>query len=131
MDLQTTLSAAEQAVKTIFKSMTDDMQMCVQNCAQCSQVCEQMIQHCLTEGGAHAETRHIRLLQDCSDICALSARSMIRESSFHRMICEVCSEACFACAQDCERFAEDDLMKTCADVCRRCAESCQKMSVAH
>ncbi len=131
MDLQSSIGTASQALKSIFKGMTDDMQMCIENCTQCSQVCEQLIQHCLMKGGAHAELRHIRLLQDCVDICTLSARFMNRESAFHHKTCETCAEVCLACAQDCERFHDDEMMSACADVCRRCAESCQKMSFAH
>ena len=131
MDLQSTLGAAGQAVKTIFKGMTDDMQMCIQNCTQCSQICEQLVQHCLSKGGMHAEAQHIRILQDCSEVCALSAGFMLRNSNFHSRTCGVCAEICLACAKDCEQFNDDEMMKACAEVCRRCAESCQEMSMAH
>jgi len=131
MDLQSALGSANQVIKTFFKGMTDDMQMCIQNCIQCSQVCEQVLQHCLEKGGMHSELRHIRLLQDCSEICSLSAKFMIRGSEFHTRTCGICAEVCLACALDCERMGEDDMMKACADVCRRCADTCQKMSVAH
>src|SRR6476469_6264155 len=98
MDLQSTLGTANQTFRTFFKGMTDDMQMCIQNCLQCSQVCEQMIQHCLGKGGVHSEASHIRLLQDCADICALSAKFMMRKSDLHTRTCSVCAEVCLACA---------------------------------
>lgn len=131
MDLQSTLGSSEQFFKTFFKSMTDDMQMCIQNCIQCSQVCEQMVQHCLKKGGPHSEPGHIRLLQDCTEICQTSAHFMIRESSYHTQTCQVCADICLACATDCERLGDDDMMKMCADVCKRCAQTCQKMSARH
>jgi hypothetical protein len=131
MDFQSALGSAEQTFKIFFKGMTDEMQMCIQNCLQCSQVCEQMIQHCLKQGGKHSEASHILLLQDCADICAVSAKFMIRESNLHPRMCGVCAEACRTCAQDCERMPDDEMMKMCADVCRRCAETCQKMASTH
>ncbi|MEZ0390943.1 MAG: four-helix bundle copper-binding protein [Pseudobdellovibrionaceae bacterium] len=131
MNLQAAMTSSEEFIKNFFQSMTEDMQMCIQNCVQCSQVCEQMIQHCLMKGGNHAELRHIRLLQDCSEICRVSADFMIRESHFHIRTCETCAEVCLACAADCERLLDDELMRVCADVCRNCAETCQKMSLRH
>jgi hypothetical protein len=35
-----------------------------------------------------------------------------------------------ACAKDCDRFGDDELMRRCADMCRRCAESCREMAAA-
>ena len=131
MDMQSKISSATQSFKIMFQGLTDEMQMCIQNCIQCHQVCLHLIQHCLQKGGAHAEPAHIRLLQDCAQICSTSADFMIRGSDIHGRTCAVCAEACLACAADCERFADDEMMKNCAEICRRCAESCQKMASTH
>lgn len=131
MELQSAMGTAQQAFKNILKSVTDDMQMCIQNCTLCAQTCEQVIQHCLSKGGMHAEQAHIRLLQDCMDSCLMSAKFMVRGSEFHSQFCGTCAQVCHACARDCERMSDDEMMKMCADVCRRCAESCQKMAAAH
>lgn len=131
MNMQSAIGSFQQFSKTFFKAMTDDMQMCIQNCIQCSQVCEHMVQHCLTKGGAHASPEHIRLLQDCAEICQLSAHFMIRDSNFHMRTCQTCAEICSACAEDCQRLGDDEMMKMCADVCSRCAETCQKMATSH
>lgn len=131
MDMQSTIGTTGQAFKNIFRGLTDEMQMCIQNCMQCHQVCEQMIRHCLEKGGRHAESSHIRILQGCAQICAVSADFMIRQSTLHPRTCAVCAEACLACAADCERMSEDQMMQMCAEICRRCADSCQKMAVHH
>lgn len=131
MELQSNLGTTNQAFKNIFKGLTDEIQMCIQNCTECFQVCEQMIQHCLKKGGAHAEPAHLKILQDCADICAVSAKFMIRNSDLHHRTCSVCAEACLACAEDCDRLGDDEMMRLCADLCRRCAESCQKMATHH
>jgi hypothetical protein len=125
MDMQSTIGTANQGFKNILKGLTDEMQMCIQNCIECHQACEQMIQHCLKKGGMHAEANHIRILQDCSQICAVSADFMLRQSDLHTQTCGVCAQACMTCAEDCEQMSDDEMMKMCAEICRRCADSCQ------
>jgi hypothetical protein len=117
--------------KNFFSEFSNEMQECIQNCIECHQVCLRMIQHCLKEGGAHAEPSHIRLLQDCAEICATSANFMIRDSSFHHATCGACAELCRACDADCEKFGDDEMMRSCAEVCNRCADSCESMSKSH
>ena len=131
MDLQSNIGTVGAAFKQVLHGLTDEMQACIQNCIQCHQICLHMVQHCLTKGGAHASPDHIKLLQDCAQICAVSADFMIRESSLHSRTCGVCAEACLACAADCEKFPDDEMMKSCAEICRRCAETCSKMATHH
>ncbi len=106
-----------------------DMQRCIDDCLACFRACTETIQHCLQKGGRHAEAAHIRLLQDCADVCELSAELMMRRSELHARTCAVCAEACQRCAEGCERLADDDHMRRCAQICRRCAESCRHMSM--
>jgi hypothetical protein len=113
----------------IMQSLSRDMQECVDNCVNCHAICVQTTAHCLELGGKHAAPEHIRLLQDCAQICATSADFMLRGSELHHRTCGVCAEACRACAEDCERMAgSDEMMRQCAEQCRRCAESCQRMA---
>lgn len=111
-------------------AISEKMQECIDNCQHCAQVCLEMVPHCLTMGGPHAEPNHIRLLLDCADICQTSANFMSRGSDFHRRTCAVCAEVCEACADDCARFTDDPEMQRCADVCRTCAASCREMAGA-
>jgi hypothetical protein len=105
------------------------MRECIRNCQECHAVCLETLQHCLTMGGEHAAAKHIRLLEDCAQICAASADFMLRTSHFHTRTCGVCAEICAHCAEECERLAgADALMKQCAEICRRCAKSCGQMA---
>lgn len=113
-----------------FTKMDEQMQKCIESCTRCAIYCEHMTQHCLKKGEQHAEATHIRLLQDCADICATSARFMARDSNLHYRTCELCAEVCFACADDCERIADDEMMEKCVEICRDCAESCQQMAAS-
>lgn len=131
MAMQTQIGTSNESFKNIMSEHSTDMQECIQDCIQCAQVCEQVIQHCLDMGGKHAESSHIKFLQDCAEVCLTSAHFMIRESDLHPEICGVCADACEACADDCESFSDDETMMNCAVVCRQCATSCQKMASQH
>lgn len=108
-----------------------EMQQCIENCQNCHAVCLETISHCLQTGGEHASAEHIKLLQDCVQICQTSADFMLRMSDYHPQTCGVCADVCEACADECEKMATGDaaeFMQRCADACRKCAESCRRMS---
>lgn len=107
--------------------LSDEMQICIQNCIRCAQVCEQVIQHSLRRGEQYASEDHIRLLQDCAQVCHMAANFMNRDSYFHSKICEACAVICLACFVECERMGDDQIIRMCAETCRRCAESCNHM----
>lgn len=107
-----------------------EMQECITNCLTCSAVCEQTLQYCLKQGGKHAEPKHVLLLQDCIQICELSAHFMLRGSQRHTATCRACAEICEACAADCDAMGADEVMRQCADACRTCAASCRRMAAS-
>ncbi|MBI3652710.1 MAG: four-helix bundle copper-binding protein [Acidobacteria bacterium] len=105
-----------------------EMQNCIQACLECHRICVETLVHSLQTGGRQAEARHLRLLLDCAEICQTSANFMLRGSELHRRICAVCAEVCEWCAQSCDQFGEDDMMRACAETCRHCAQSCRTMA---
>lgn len=109
--------------------MSSDMQHCIDECTACHAICLRTIQHCLSMGGKHAELEHLRLMQDCVQICHASADFMLRGSPRHMHTCRACAVVCQQCAEDCERL-DGEQMKHCAQACRSCAESCSQMSGA-
>ena len=102
----------------------------IETALHCHTVCLETINHCLTTGGEHANPDHIKLLQDCAEICQTAANFMTRESALHAEICRTCAEVCERCAESCEQMPDDEMMRRCAEACRRCAESCREMSGA-
>lgn len=94
----------------------------------CSTVCQENIQHCLTKGGRHAQADHIGLLLDCAEICALTGTAMARGSGTHTELARVCASVCDSCARSCDGFGDDRDMQRCAEACRRCADSCRQMA---
>ena len=113
-----------------LNQVNSEMQQCIENCLDCHSICLNTVTYCLQKGGHHAEPAHIRLLQDCAEICQTSANYMLRGSDLHTRTCGVCAEVCERCAAECDRMGDDAQMKACADMCRRCAESCRLMSTA-
>jgi hypothetical protein len=105
-----------------------EMQKCIDSCTNCAAVCLETGTYCLEQGGKHAGSHHVGLLQSCADICETSARFMIRESELHTATCRACAVVCDACAKSCEQFGNDEMMSRCAEVCRECAESCREMA---
>lgn len=111
----------------LSQEASEVMDQCISDCLECSEVCFQSINYCLTKGGRHAEVGHISTLMDCADICEMSARWMNRGSGFSGHLCDICSQVCDECAESCEKLSDDEVMQDCVDVCRRCAESCRNM----
>ena len=110
--------------------ISDQMQECIKECANCHQICLSTSRHCLEKGGRHAEADHVTLLLDCAQVCATSADFMLRGSTLHAETCRACAVVCERCAQDCEKMGDDPMMRQCAETCRRCAKSCQQMAGA-
>ena len=110
--------------------MSEEMQQCIQDCLNCSSICQETLTYCLQQGGRHAEASHIRLLVDCAEIGQTSANFLLRMSDLHSGVCGVCADVCERCATDCEQFRDDAQMMACADACRRCAQSCRTMAGA-
>jgi len=108
--------------------MDADMRACIDACRACERVCRETIPYCRSKGGMHAEADHLRLMQDCVEICQTSASFMERLSPLHRFVCGACAEVCERCHEDCLRMGDDPRMAACAEACRRCAESCRHMS---
>jgi hypothetical protein len=108
--------------------LSPDVEACVQECTRCHHVCLESVSHCLEKGGSSAEPSHIRLLMDCSAICAASADFMLHSSDHYQSVCVVCAQVSEACAVACERLSDDLDMRECAAICRSCAESCRQVA---
>ncbi len=101
-----------------------DTNACIESCNACHRVCLETITACLQQGGEHANPAHLALLQDCAQVCAVSADFMIRGSDLHGRVCALCAEACERCAEACERLGGEQMLG-CAAACRRCAQMCR------
>lgn len=105
-----------------------DMARCISNCLNTQRACLEAISHCLEEFGTAHSGEHIQLMQACVETCNLSVRLMSMNSDFHQQACELCFEVCRACAEECERYADNEVMQRCAKACRQSELSCRGMA---
>ena len=110
------------------KSITAELQSCIDLCQHCHEICVETLTHCLEKGGDHAEPNHVGLMLDCAEICQTSANFMMRESNLHIEVCRACAAICARCAEDCAKFENDEEMALCAEACRACAAACREMA---
>lgn len=110
----------------VTRTGSPDLDRCIEDCHACATTCNATLQHCLEQGGKHAEWPHVTLLVDCAAICELAAGSISRSSPAHATVCRACADVCRACEKDCRAFTDDPIMQECADACARCAESCDR-----
>lgn len=109
---------------------TTAAEQCIERCLQCYKICLDTLHYCLRQGEEHAKPDHIFMLQDCAEICLMTADFLIRKSPNHAPLCEVCEYICNECAEDCERdeWHDDTQMIICAQTARDCANICKEMS---
>ena len=109
--------------------LPESMLQCIEHCRDCQRACMQTLTYCLQQGGRHAAANHIRLMIDCAEMCQTAANFMLRGSDLHVHVCAACADVCERCAEDCgAHFTNDLRMQACAEACRRCAESCRQMA---
>ena len=117
--------ASREVPPTIRRGTDFPMKEAIEACLDCHAMCVRMAMgYCLDQGGRHAESRHLRLMLNCAELCQTSANFMLSNSPLHAKVCAVCAEACEACAESCEALGD---MRECAEECRNCAESCRSM----
>src|SRR6266566_2800271 len=74
------------------------------------------------KGTNYANT--VRILLDCSEICATNAHFMMRNSPVYGSVWQACAQVCNHCAEVCDEIGEND----CANACRASAASCEQMA---
>ncbi len=100
------------------------VQRAIDDCKACHVICVQTIQYSIERGGPHVAPDHLRLLEDCAQLCQLSEDFMLRGSPISAAVCNLCADVCDQCAVSCT----DAQLRACADQCRRCAGSCRQMA---
>ncbi|MGZ3806423.1 MAG: four-helix bundle copper-binding protein, partial [Pseudobdellovibrionaceae bacterium] len=84
-----------------------DTAHCIRNCFSTHRVCLETLHYCLTQKRTHFQGRHIALLEMCAEACELAAKAMIADIQFHRQSCVLAFELSLACAEECEKYVED------------------------
>lgn len=122
------LAAPAAAHRRSVEGMAMPMSDCVDQCIASHRICLETAAYVTKQGGALATASLVAMLTDCAEICQTTANSMLRQSSFHRILCRACAETCARCAQECLRHADDQQMARCSATCKECAASCRMMA---
>jgi hypothetical protein len=100
----------------------------VTDCNEVRRLCVAARQHALAHGGDYTEARHLRLLSDCEEMCAISTDFMLRYSTSTSWCASACAQVCYQCAVSCARWRQDPVMDACADACARFGMLCQEIA---
>lgn len=92
-------------------------------CFECARYCEKTYAAALDMN----DTKLIRYLRDCADICYTCGQLCARDSQFMGALSKACADVCIACAELCET-KNMEIASKCAEVCRRCADACRSAS---
>ena len=101
---------------------------CLKACSDCADVCNETFHHCYMQvaQGKKEHAKALQLVSDCAEFCGLSASMIAKHSPLMAYSCHACTEACKACAAECDKFDSAE-MKACAKSCRDCEKSCLEM----
>jgi len=103
--------------------------VCAKACDDCARMCETCSSHCarlLTEGKKEHQIT-FQLCQDCAAVCDAAGRITAKDGPMSQLICAACADACKRCGDECEKHADDPMMKHCALECRKCEKVCREM----
>ena len=107
--------------------MNSNFEDCIAECLRCVLACESCASSCLEEQDVQMMANCIKLDRDCADMCALAARLMTRDSELAKGFCQLCAEACRACANECSKHEMEHCQK-CSEACLACANACEAMA---
>jgi hypothetical protein len=113
-----------------FRTPSNAMLDCIQNCTACEHLCLETLAWCQAQGGEFAKPKFLALLSLCADICGTSQRAMLGGSEAYVFLCDACSQVNQRCASACAEFADEPRLRACAAACANCARSCADMARA-
>lgn len=96
-----------------------EMQQAAQDCMACHEACMQTVQQCQQAGGKHGEAMHIQMMQDCAELCQVTAHFLQHGSPVATAVCNATAQVTQRCAMECEQMGDTD----CANACNNASSS--------
>lgn len=114
-------------------AMLERLAFCIAASTTCAQVCMSCTDAALSTPDFAALRRCARTADDCADICALTAKLLLRtRGRDHMVILDIlrgCVSACRICREECERHATVlQFCSVCVAACRVCEQSCAELA---
>jgi hypothetical protein len=102
--------------------LSSQMEDCIQDCFNSHAVCLDRAMSLLQKGKEYADP--VRMLLDCSEVCATNAHFLMRNSPVYGFVLQACAQVCTHCAEVCDELGEPD----CANACRASATSSEQLA---
>jgi hypothetical protein len=94
----------------------------------CRRACLDAVRWALDDDGPTLDDAQIGVLLDGAEVCETTIRFRRRNSTLHPRMCAACVAMCERCAELCQAFAADPVMRACGEACRRCADVCRELT---
>lgn len=91
----------------------------------CEAVCEYTGNAILSGREAYTRQKQLKLLRDCADICAETAKYISRYSKFDKQLAYLCAKICEKCGHHC-LMHPDALSQQCGRICLHCTKECRE-----
>src|SRR2546423_1412808 len=97
------------------KKLIEELYLCVAQCSDCY------------EAGSREKYKNntesfLKLVQECADICRLTAQLLEKKAANTNLFLKLCAEICEKCALECIKYKHLEHCEKCAEVCFRSAE---------
>ncbi|MBD1395096.1 four-helix bundle copper-binding protein [Mucilaginibacter glaciei] len=102
---------------------------CIAAGLACAVACNHCAISCLSEKDVKMMAKCIGLDLECAAVCRSAAELMSLGSNYSVQLCRICSDACKACAEECNKHDMKHCQE-CAAACRDCASACEAMAIA-
>lgn len=97
-------------------------------CQDCHDIClDILVNYCYVQGGEYTNPHHLKIMDDCIEICETTANFLRRNSEFSNEVCAPCASICYECANSCANLPSREMQK-CAEIARQCAQSCEQLA---
>lgn len=96
----------------------------------CAAVCEYTENAILSGAEVQSRRKQLKLLRDCADICAETAKYISRHSKFSKKLALLCAKICEKCGHHC-LMHPDAISQHCGRICLHCAKECRVYAGSH
>lgn len=101
-------------------------------CLNCYAACVEALPHCLMLGGRYAESKHVAVLQQCSEMARLTFFGIMNNSSFIQELTLLCAKMCKATISSCEDIDKvDPVLNRCIRACWECITVLSEKTPVH
>ncbi len=101
--------------------MYHQYKVCLEQYLKCATLCHHNV-YALLQEDAEKYKKCIQLSSECAVMCLAATQMLSLGSHIAREVAGLCSQACHACAAECENYPESAHCKECAEICRICIE---------